>query len=698
MLITKLNFTNFMGYKQLNLPKGKDEFPGGLILISGRNSFGKSTILEGILFAFFGPRIFKGRNAASFITYGTQEKAKIYVYFTLDKRKYYIYRKWGRTGSITTKLFELPENRKIYQEIKQFNVEKFFELSSEQAMSTVFVRQGEVEELANKRGAELREMLINLFRLNIIDDALSFLDNELKGKKYEKENLEKSRVPIERIKEDITHIEKENNQLRKIIADQENKIENYNKKVKDFPSNELISKLENLHRNQKSTKDKFLSYENDFKAKIKKTDLRLEDLDSQDTINKEIETLTKNKFKVEREKDEIDKKREVTVKGLGKTKGRIEDVKKSINKMEKSLQFTKLKEGKEIAQCPTCQNELTKEHYNEIIQKFTEDININQNKINSISQLLTDFDKEIKLIQIKLDKIKENITIHQGLKEDFENYKKYESELGKFDDDLKIFLSKYRAQIKDSSLEGIRKIAIEKEKITTELKALMNSLNEKHAKVQANQERIGNLQKEIKKMKDLIKKIGDYEVDIDHINKAKEFVRRFVTEYMVVKRLVKNIALTTDKYIKDFTSGQYSDLLLDLSGTRKTGLSLKIRDNYNGEYESTEVLSGGDRTALGIALRLAISELMSSIRPTKDSPRRNPKVDFLLLDEPLAALDETRRERILKHLIKSKSFSQIFLITHTTIPPDIHAHKIIVDKDVSTGISKARFEKPTVII
>ena len=53
-------------------------------------------------------------------------------------------------------------------------------------MSTVFVRQGEVEELANKRGAELREMIIDLFRLNIIDDALSFLDSESKGKKSEK--------------------------------------------------------------------------------------------------------------------------------------------------------------------------------------------------------------------------------------------------------------------------------------------------------------------------------------------------------------------------------------------------------------------------------------------------------------------------------------------------------------------------------
>ncbi|MFW9900636.1 MAG: ATP-binding protein, partial [Candidatus Thorarchaeota archaeon] len=316
----------------------------------------------------------------------------------------------------------------------------------------------------------------------------------------------------------------------------------------------------------------------------------------------------------------------------------------------------------------------------------------------SISNILNNFDIEIKSLQDKLDKIKKIVTIYQGLKEDFQNYKKYETESKKIEKNLKNFLSKNGAKFKDTSIEGIKKLSIEKEKCSAELRALQNDLKEKKSKLQTNQERLSHLHDEIQKMKDLEKKIGEYEIDLDHINKAKEFVRRFVTEYMVVKRLVKNITLTTDKYIKDFTSGQYSDLLLDLSGTRKTGLSLKIRDNYNGEYESTEVLSGGDRTALGIALRLAISELMGTIRPTKDSPRKNPKVNFLLLDEPLAALDETRRERILKHLLKSKSFSQIFLITHTTIPQEITTSQIVVDKDLSTGISRARYEKPKLII
>jgi len=687
-----------MGYKQLNLPKQNDELPEGLVLISGKNSHGKSTILEGVLFAFFGPKVFKRRNAASFITYGAQEKAEICVYFTLDNIKYYIFRKWGRTGSITTKLFEWIKNKNLYREVKRFNVEEFFEISSEQAMSTVFVRQGEVEEIANKKGAELREMIINLFRLNIIDDALSFLDTEFKTKKFEKEKLEKLRVPIERIKEDINRVEEENNQFKKEIIDREKKKEDFSQKIAEFPSDEMISKLENFYDKNKATKDKFNSYNLDFREKIKKIDLNLEDFESQETIVNKIETLNGDKSAFQTKKDELEKKREATFKGLGKTKGRIEDTKKTIEKMKTSLKFTRKGEGKEIAQCPMCQKELTKEHYSEMIQKFTNDIKINQVKTDSISQILTDFDKEIKALQVKLDNIKEKITIHKSLKEDFANYKKYEFELRKIESELKDFLSQHGNKFKDSSREGIKKLTVEKERISTELKTMRNEIDEKQVKLQRNIKRRGELHSEIQKMKELQSKIDEYEIEIDHIIKAKEFVRRFVTEYMVVKRLVKNIALTTDKYIKDFTSGQYSDLLLDLSGSKKTGLSLRIRDNFNGEYESTEILSGGDRTALGIALRLAISELMSSIRPTKESPRRNPKINFLLLDEPLAALDETRRERILKHLIKSKSFSQVFLITHTAIPPDISTSKITVEKDLSTGISRAKYEKPVVII
>ena len=681
-----------MGYKQLNLPKASEEFPDGLILISGQNSYGKSTILEGVLFAFFGPKIFRARNAGSFITYG-ESKAEITIYFTLDNKKYNIYRKWSRTGTTSTKLFEWVKTS--YREIKKFNIENFFEISTEQALNTVFVRQGEVEELANKKGADLREMIIDLFRLNIIDDALSHLDKESKNTKYDKEKLEKKRVPIERIEEDISQIVLENKDLETNLVEIKLEKDKLEKEFLLLPSDELIKRLEVLNEQQKINEEKYHSHKSDFQAKIKNTSLSIKDFESLKNIIEKIKFSEEEKSEILSQLELLEKKRAAIFGGLGTTKGRIEDNKSKIKKMEDSFNFTSEEDGTNIAKCPTCQNELTKEHYSEMILKFTKEIKINQDKIKSITKILNNLEGEINTHQKKLDRVKERTMITQGLKKDYENYHKYELELKKANEGLNTFLLTNKEKFPDPSTEKLKQLSKNKNKLSNGLEALEKELNEKQKRFEINRIKFVNLKDEITNMKELAKSIGKLEIDIDHINKSKELVRRFVTEYMVVKRLVKNIALTTNKYIKDFTSGQYSDLILDLTGTRKTGLSLKIKDNFNGVHESIEVLSGGDKTALGMALRLAISELMSKIRPIKEAPKKNPKVDILLLDEPLAALDATRRERILKHLIKSKTFTQIFLITHTDIPSEINTHKILVSKDHSTGISTASFKRET---
>ena len=692
MKITKITFKNFMVYTTLNLPKGDQEFPKGLILISGKNSHGKSSILQGILFAFFGPGVFTGRNAASFITYG-QNKAEIYVYFTLDNSKYYLFRKWGRTGSVTTKLFEEEKKSKSFMEIKQFNISEFFEISKEQALNTVFVRQGEVEELANIKGAKLRDMIIDLFRLNIIEDSLKYLDNQSKSKKLEKSHLEKSRVPIERIEEEIERLNIQNEKNKEFIQKKSKLKEICEKKLATLPSIELISQLETLYNKENVTKSHYNSYKKDFETKITKTDLNLKDFTSIKKISDKLKLLNNSIKEFELKKKEFEQEKQTTNKDIGKTKGRVDDIKSKISKMKSTLLFNQ-KDGKNVrAKCPTCQSELTMDHYETVIKDFNKELELNQRKLQEISDLIKNVDNDINIQQNRLDRNNKEKILIQSLKDDFENYKKYELDVKNVQKELDIFLAEYLDKFKDPNPEKIKKLSFEIERISTELSSIQNEIKEKQEVFSSNENRIIELIEEIEKMKKLEKEIGDLEVDIEHLNKSKEFVRRFVTEYMVVKRLVKNISLITDKYIKHFTAGQYDDLLLDLTGTTKTGLSLKIKDTFNNHYEPIEVLSGGDRTALGMALRLAISELMAIIRPTKDSPKRNPKINFLMLDEPLAALDEVRRERVLKHLIRSKSFSQIFLITHTEIPSDIQTHKIFVEKDHSNGISNAKFEK-----
>jgi DNA repair exonuclease SbcCD ATPase subunit len=677
----------------MKLPEGTDEeFPEGLILISGKNSYGKSTILQGILMAFFGPKIFTGRSGASFITYG-QNKAEIYVYFAMDNTNYYILRKWGKTGSATSKLFEFDKKSKKFLERKKFNIEKFFEISKDQALSTVFVRQGEVEELANIKGAKLRDMIIDLFRLDIIDDSLKYLDGKAKSLNIEKENLKRSRVPIERIESNIQDFEQQNDGFKEIISKREGLKTRIESKLNSYPSEELISKLEDLYRKNEITEEKYNSHKANFEKKIKLTKLNSENFSSQEEINSRIDTLSNKNKELTKSLNANEKKKLATIKGMGITKGRIEDIEAKIGKMEKGKRLLEQTGEKKKIRCPTCQSILTEEHYESVINEFKEEILKNQPKLVSITSLIKKLEQKINILKDELDDIKNEIPIIKNLRQDFEQFQEYKSELMKYQKEIDLILAENIDKIKDVSSKGIRNLSIELIKNMKSLEAINEELDQKQKMIENNSSKIEKLHKEIKKMKNLEKKIANIEVDIEHINKAKEYVRRFVTEYMVAKRLVKNIALKAEKYIKNFTSGQYGELLLEESGSKKTGLILKIKDHFNGEYEQVEVLSGGDRTALGMALRLAISELMSVIRPTKDSPKRNPKVDFLLLDEPLAALDESRRERILLHLTMSKVFSQIFLITHTAIPPDIQMHTILVDKDHSTGISTARFEK-----
>ena len=109
MKIFRLQYNNFMGYKFVQLPGVKENFPNGLILISGPNSHGKSTIVEGILYAFFGSRAFPGKKAEDFINYGEHE-AEIYLYFELDDEKYYLHRKWNRSNKKSKKLFKYPDS------------------------------------------------------------------------------------------------------------------------------------------------------------------------------------------------------------------------------------------------------------------------------------------------------------------------------------------------------------------------------------------------------------------------------------------------------------------------------------------------------------------------------------------------------------------------------------------------------------
>jgi DNA repair exonuclease SbcCD ATPase subunit len=120
------------------------------------------------------------------------------------------------------------------------------------------------------------------------------------------------------------------------------------------------------------------------------------------------------------------------------------------------------------------------------------------------------------------------------------------------------------------------------------------------------------------------------------------------------------------------------------------GLEVSLFDAKDNHIKSREQLSGGEETALGLALRIAISKLMGRIRPFKDSERQLPKLSSIIMDEPLASLDASRRQAIVNMLRQDRSFRQIFLITHTET--DLSECNSILLSDAKDGQRQIHYE------
>jgi len=242
----------------------------------------------------------------------------------------------------------------------------------------------------------------------------------------------------------------------------------------------------------------------------------------------------------------------------------------------------------------------------------------------------------------------------------------------------------------------------------------ISSLREKRARLD---ESISSKQVQLKKENDEFEKIGqditgrrdkiakiekeegelkEKEKEIRHVKFLKGEIDGFVAGYIVERRLFGSLKAVANEYLSKFTNGRYMlDRLFTTTRRGKDrqayGLGISLLDNLDGIPKDREDLSGGDETALGIALRLAISRLMARIRPYRTSQQPIPLIGSLIMDEPLSSLDLPRRQMVMKTLVGDQSFKQIFLVTHSEVEVE-GAHKVRISQD-DLGVRSVVYEE-----
>lgn len=294
-------------------------------------------------------------------------------------------------------------------------------------------------------------------------------------------------------------------------------------------------------------------------------------------------------------------------------------------------------------------------------------------------------------LRLEIEYCKKEIhRIEEQIDEENIQYKKYENELSKLRNlkknivndihQLKSKLQEYLQELLVTSLDDLLKnlqcnavdeIIIKRKTMENSLGAKKRFLDIFTRQALMLKDDIKNRESNIKKLSQKVRIMSEKENELRHVKYLRGEIDGFISNYVVEGKMVGVLRHATNEYIAQLTEGRYtidkisSTIRRVRGGMESHGLEITLMDNKDNVIKNKDQLSGGDETALGLALRIAISKLMARIKPFKNSERKPPIINSIIMDEPMASLDSSRRRILVSMLTQARSFKQVFLITHT---------------------------------
>ena len=171
MKLLRLELKNFKPFRDLELPEGGSELPGGLIIIRGPNSTGKTSIFEAILWALWGADAVDLTNDE--LVNFTSTWCKAVLIFEVAGTRYKMDRSYSSARGMAVVLYTrtgdawkllADKSKSVSNELMQI-----LNLDLQQALNTLLVRQGEVALIANATPSVLRNLIVRVYNIELLD-------------------------------------------------------------------------------------------------------------------------------------------------------------------------------------------------------------------------------------------------------------------------------------------------------------------------------------------------------------------------------------------------------------------------------------------------------------------------------------------------------------------------------------------------
>ncbi len=428
---------------------------------------------------------------------------------------------------------------------------------------------------------------------------------------------------------------------KKTIKDNKVKMEELNAQINEFEikNKSLISKHEELLEIEKqiySNKHIVESIDKNTNKIVELTDrltLKQDTLDSLSEVEKQIKEETENR---ESKKQHHDKyiESQGALKSLGKEHEAKDELYKITGKTD--LQVQRIKD--DISQDSFLSAKIQEDELNNKIDELTEkDRRYNELKgtihlKKSVNNKLENKKSDIKIINKKINKLEEDIQSSHYDKDKYENI---------------VFIY---------------------ERLNKEIQEVTREIGEIKGQVTEIIPAIENLTRKIRKNQELENELADYESFMNLLTE----IRGVYGKDGVQKDLRERSRPLIQKYTKEFFEQfnfNYSDLMID------EDFNIKV---FGLEGESNlEMVSGGEKIAIALALRLGITQSMS-----------HGNIETILLDEPTIHLDSYRRHELIDIIREMSVLPQMLIVTHDSELETAADNIISVTKE--NGISEVK--------
>jgi exonuclease SbcC len=663
MILKSVKLENIRSYLNQTI-----EFPTGSVLLSGDIGSGKSTILLAIEFSLFGVRR-KDLSGASLLRHG-KKQGSVELKFSLDGKEIIIKRvlKRGKedvkqeAGYIVTNgikkegthvelkssiLDVLGYPRDLITKSKDL-IYRYTVYTPQEAMKQILMEDKDV------RLDTLRKVF-NIDKYKRIRENSQIFIKELreKRKNYEGQidDLEEKKKLKDGVGKELSTIEEKLKELlpqvdsvNKEVKQKKELIDKTEKQIKEF--NKINNELELEELKLRNYVDKRKSNKNEVEKLIKEIESIKKDLEKEEIKNlEEFLRLVKDKETQ-----------------LGFFQKTIIEITKKLSEFETKIRHSKETKEKisKLDKCPICLQDVGEDHKKSIhgredknISELEEHINSHKKQDEENKTRLEILEKEIKELRKKQSEIKAIMVKKEALKEKDNRRETLEKEQEKMKSEIgKINVKKIDLNKEIEKLKGIEK---EYKKAKQEFDLILKKereleINKKEFEVKKEEilKLIKSLEEEINKKLQIKKSLGK-------ISSYQNWIEGHFVKLM--STIEKHVMLQVYREFNDLFQQWFNMLMEDET------LNVRLDDEFtpvieqNGYETNVGNLSGGERTAVALAYRLALNKVINDV--VGEIKTKN----ILLLDEPTDGFSTEQLDKV-RDVLEQLNIKQVIMVSH----------------------------------